>query len=377
MPSFTDLTTESSSICTLPNHQPVTRQTIYNRTHEALQYIMELVPTAAYSTLYPALVKEFPNKGEKKLAHTTYLSNLLRVIDYVPSFRSKIMAMVMEKVIKIDIEIQADIEDLEDESGEFLAQEMNKAGEGEEPDVESEASSETLEDYDGAELNSITRIKETVDKLDAMLEILFEHYAGFFPTKPAARVGAETQTAFDNLLESFDSTVLPTYQSRYTQFVMFWAVQKSPQFMDIFLGELIGCATDSNKSQVMRQAAAAYVASFVARAKMMDRGSVRTVVSVLCNWLNSYLVRREADCGGPDLQKYGSFYSVFQAVLYIFCFRWKDLKIVDDGESSTAQTARWLPALLVIQRAIVSRFNPLKVRIIVRSLSNPLILIYL
>jgi len=100
---------------------------------------MELVPTAAYSTFFPALVAEFPNKSEKKLAHTTYLTNLLRVTDYVPAFRSKLMAMVMEKVIKIDIEIQADIEDLEDEDGDFLVSEMNKSGRSEEPDDESDA----------------------------------------------------------------------------------------------------------------------------------------------------------------------------------------------------------------------------------------------
>ena len=78
---------------------------------------MELVPTAAHSTFFPALVAEFPNKSEKQLAHTTYLTNLLRVVEYAPSLRSKILAMVIERIIKIDIEIQADIEDLEEDEG--------------------------------------------------------------------------------------------------------------------------------------------------------------------------------------------------------------------------------------------------------------------
>lgn len=103
--------------CALPNHQLVTRQVIYDRAHEALEYLMELVPTAAHSTFFPALVAEFPNKSEKQLAHTTYLTNLLRVVEYAPSLRSKILAMVIERIIKIDIEIQADIEDLEEDEG--------------------------------------------------------------------------------------------------------------------------------------------------------------------------------------------------------------------------------------------------------------------
>jgi len=356
----------SSRMCTLPNHKPVTRHVIYDRTHEALEYIMELVPTAGHSTLFPALVAEFPNKSEKRFAHTTYLRNLLRVAEYAPALRSKIIAMVIERVIKIDIEVQADIEDLEEDEGDTLAWELSNP---DAVDDVSEGSSDADDDEEPEYISPVQRIKETVDKLDAMLEILFDYFARFFPETPQAenQISAETHVIFEHLLESFDKTILPTYQSRYTQFVVFWAVQKCPRFIDVFLGELIGCATDNNKSQVMRQAAAAYVASFVARAKMMDKNSVRTVVSVLCNWMNAFLVRREGDCSGPDIGKFGSFYSVFQAVMYIFCFRWRDLKIgeeEDEGRGDTVrleQGERWIPGLLVMQRAIVSKFNPLKV----------------
>lgn len=361
----------SPRMCNLPDHKPVTRQIIYDRAHEALEYIMELVPTAAHSTLFPSLVAEFPNKAEKRLAHTTYLTNLLRVVEYAPALRSKIIAMVIERIIKIDIEVQVDIEDLEEEEGNNLAWELNNT---DEVGDESDGSSDEDDDDESEIVSSVQRIKETVDKLDSLLEILFEFFSRFFPNEPQLdnQVSAETHTIFEHLLESFDKTILPTYQSRYTQFVMFWAVQKAPRFVDVFLGELIGCATDPNKSQVLRQAAAAYVASFVARAKLMDKTSVRTVMSVLCNWLNSFLIRREGDCTGPDIGKFGSFYSVFQAVMYIFCFRWRDLKIGDEDEDlqrgrETGETVRleqggrWIPGLLVMQRAIVSKFNPLKV----------------
>ncbi|KAF8477454.1 RNA polymerase I-specific transcription initiation factor RRN3-domain-containing protein [Kalaharituber pfeilii] len=346
------LALNSSRMCTLPNHPPVTRDVIYDRTHAVLEYIMELVPTAAHSTLFPALVAEFPNKAEKRLAQTTYLSNLLRVVEYAPALRSKVLAMVIERIIKIDIEIQADIEDLPEDEGDDLKRELDNA---EEEDGESDTSSDSADYDEDIGQTSVQRIKETVDKLDSMLEIMFEFFSHFLPTQiqPEELPTTESQTIFENLLESFDKTILPTYQSRYTQFVMFWAVQKSPKFIDIFLGELIGCAVDNNKSQVLRQAAAAYVASFVARAKMMDKASVRAVVTVLCNWMQLYLVKREGDCSGPDIGKFGAFYSVFQAVMYIFCFRWKDLR-QEQGE-------RWIPPLLVMQRAIVSKFNPLKV----------------
>lgn len=359
----------SSRKCTLPKHQPVTRQVIYDRAHEALEHLMELVPTAAHSTFFPALVAEFPNKSEKQLAHTTYLANLLRVVEYAPSLRSKILAMIIERIIKIDIEIQADIEELEEDEGDHLAWQLHNAGAIHHDELDGDEGSSDSDDDEECELLSpLQRIKETVDKLDSQLEILFEFFSRYFPAEPQFenRISVDAQRIFDNLLESFNKTILPTYQSRYTQFVLFWAIQKCPYFIDTFLGELIGLVQDNKTSQVLRQAAAAYVASFVARAKMMDKVSVRNVVSFLCKWLDSFLIRREGDCLGPDLGKFGGFYAVFQAVMYIFCFRWRDLKIREDGGEGEVsvimgQGDRWIPELSVMQRAIVSKFNPLKV----------------
>ncbi|KAI5780709.1 RNA polymerase I-specific transcription initiation factor RRN3 [Peziza echinospora] len=367
------LALRSSRMCNLPNHKPVTRATVYNRTHEALQYIMELVPTAAHSTFLPALIAEFPNKSESRLAHTTFLANLLHVVEYTPALRSKVLAMVIERVIKIDIEVQADIEDLEVEDNELLSQEMHKTdddGEDDSSEAEDDDEDEDEDEDDDAPMTPLQRIKETVDKLDSMMDILFTFIARYFPSDHSQgfilEPSAESTFIFDHLLESFHKTILPTYQSRHTQFIMFWAVQRSPKFIDIFLGELIGCAIDNNKSQVLRQAAAAYVASFVARARMMDKTNVRAAVSYLCSFLDTFIARREGDCTGPDIGRFGSFYAVFQAVMYIFCYRWRDLRVDEDDEDGNGDCApekggRWIPGLLVVQRAVVSRFNPLKV----------------
>lgn len=50
-------------------------------------------------------------------------------------------------------------------------------------------------------------------------------------------------------------------------------------------------------------------------------------------------------------------YAVFQAVIYIYCYRWREL-YEEDGETGEIV---WLPQLNVIQRMAWSGLNPLAV----------------
>lgn len=352
----------------LPGHQPVPRRVIDDRIHYALQFILDLVPTAAFSTLFPTLVAEFPHKSEKKQAHKNYMRNLLRVLEYAPALRNKVLAMLTDRVIKVDVEIQIDLDELEEDEGEHLEAELtgkmlesikDTAG-AEDENSDSDGGEEYDEDSDS---DAVHNIKETVDKLDNMLEILFEHYSKSFPTKSTEDPSMHSIDTFELLLRSFDTTVLPTYRSRYTQFLLFWASQKSPRFSDQFCVSILEKALDNSRPQGTRQAAAAYIASFVARAKFMPQKDVRAVVRLICRWLGAFVDERSLECRGPDVSRWGGFYSVCQAVMYIFCFRWRDLKEEEEDEFGIVE-GQWTSGLEVLGKVITSRFNPLKVRVL-------------
>lgn len=351
----------------LPGHQPVSRPVIDDRIHYALQFILDLVPTAAFSTLFPALVAEFPHKSEKKQAHKNYMKNLLRVLEYAPALRNKVLAMLTDRVIKIDVEIQVDLDELEEDEGETLETELtgNMLENTKDTAVieDEDNDSDGSDGYDGDEdSDAVHNIKETVDKLDTMLEILFDHYSKSFPGKSTEDPSSHSIDTFELLLRSFDTTVLPTYRSRYTQFLLFWASQKSPQFSDQFCVSILEKALDNSRPQGTRQAAAAYIASFVARAKFMPQKDVRAVVRLICRWLGAFVDERSLECRGPDVSRWGGFYSVCQAVMYIFCFRWRDLKEEEEDEFGIVE-GRWTSGLEVLGKVITSRFNPLKVRV--------------
>ncbi|BFZ61950.1 DNA independent RNA polymerase I transcription factor [Saitoella coloradoensis] len=373
------------SLGRLPNHDPVPRSLIHDRAHFALQYILELVPTATPS-LMPVLSAEFPHKSENKLAQVTYVTNLLRVLQYAPVLRGQVMNLLIDKIIQIDVEIQVNLDELDDEheileedvpNGISDANFMATAKEG--PHAQllaeiAEADAADLDEDDDEDLEmSVQNIKDMVDKLDCMLMVMFDYLTPTFLSEPALLtpggiMNSEvfSDISFEHLLQAFDTTILSTFRSRYTQFIIFWASQTSPRFIDAFLGVAIERALDPSRPQIARQAASAYVASFVARAKKLDRPAVRTVVGMLCTWLHTYIEDREEECVGADVGKFGGFYAVVQAVFYIFCFRWRELKGDDEEnedvmEGEDGETDKWAPGLEVLNRAILSRFNPLKV----------------
>ncbi|KAF8969326.1 RNA polymerase I-specific transcription initiation factor RRN3 [Flammula alnicola] len=207
--------------------------------------------------------------------------------------------------------------------------------------------------------------------------------------KPSNRSPLRSQ--FHSLLSIFDRTILRTFKSRYTQFLVFWYASLDPEFADIFQGMLVDRALmpssaggpaahfapsnpsangdDNNDSssneqahmmtpELTRAAAASYIGSFVSRATFVDREGARRVVGVLCDYLRTHLEGVEAELraalgfgtassassGGGSANaaatisailasgQHTVFYAIVQAVFLIFCFRWRDLVADDEDE---------------------------------------------
>jgi RNA polymerase I-specific transcription initiation factor RRN3 len=232
---------------------------------------------------------------------------------------------------------------------------------------------------------TIAEIRKLTDKLDSMMQLVFQHLAARRERDPQAAVAD-----FYLLLETFDHSILRTFKSRYTQFLLFYQASVSPDLTDIFLGHLIEKLCDTTQPTVIRLAAASYVSSFVARAAYISKESVRSAMAVLVGWAHLYVDQNEVNCAWPDSERYSVFYAIVQAILYIFCFRWRDLRLDMDDEHDANLSNRlhltvptvdteapssveggakvntqeeWCLGLAGLQRIITSRFNPLKVSV--------------
>lgn len=218
---------------------------------------------------------------------------------------------------------------------------------------------------------SLTTLRDTITTLDALMTTLFAYLDPLFPTD--SEPSLEAEQLFDSLLSTFLLHILPTYHSRHAQFLVFKTSQSHSLFLDKFLGLLIERSLNPAISNIGRQASSAYLASFVARAKSLTPDTIKTVVEMLCIFLSRVLEDMPITAQGKFIpggvagnRGLDGVYAVFQAVIYIYCFRWRELQTIDEesGEHN------WLPQLNVIQRMAWSPLNPLAVFALIFTMAN-------
>ncbi|KAI9650250.1 DNA independent RNA polymerase I transcription factor [Ciborinia camelliae] len=355
----------------LPGCPYINRDTLSSRVHFALKYLLRLIPSAS-ATLSPILSAKFPFADETKRVHVTYINNLVRLLQYAPELKSDVFALITDRLVKIDVQMQVDLEDVDDEVAGAIVQAL--AMNPSEPEEEDEDNAEDSDDSDAESVNSndadgdqAKRAKEiqgSVEKMDAILDRLFAIYDPYF-TDPNS---IEAANMFETLLGHFANIILPTYRSRHTQFLLFHFAQKSEHLIDQFAGTCVQLAFQPGRPAVLRQSSAAYLASFVARGAHVEPQVVRTVFELIGSNLDHIRTENELTCRGPDLKKYGTFYAMTQALLYIFCFRWRDLidssEVFDDEDPAAfiGQDLVWTTGVKeTLSRAIYSKLNPLKI----------------
>lgn len=310
--------------------------------HEALQAVLEVVPVVP-QFLIPVLSENFPYMKKPTIFQASYVKNLLQITKYLPDLRSKILELVIDNLITIDVEIpKHELEHneaaIEEEDHTQFEVDMDAAN------IVVEASASLDED------NCMEN--EMADKLDILMEILFKYICEVTHINGEHSIDASAEM-FNELLLVFENVILPTHASCHVQFVMFQVCSFDQEFANSLLDVCWEKIKDPNTPAILRQACAAYIASFIARAKYIPIGTVQTCLDLVAEWIHSYIDMNDAGCLGPDVGKYGPFYSVCQALFYMFIFHHKQLL---DREEGLKYLRR-----LNLERIVTCRMNPLKV----------------
>ncbi|ODQ77313.1 hypothetical protein BABINDRAFT_21050, partial [Babjeviella inositovora NRRL Y-12698] len=327
--------------------------------HEVLQFLLHSTPTAT-TVLQPLLAKNFPHiTTTKKQICVNYIHNILAMGGYCSDLVYSSWCLIMENLIKLDVALQNELDELDDDLDDV---EIDDSGDEADTDSESESEDEESEDEDmeNEEYNAevTTNISDLSSKLDAVMFKLFE------TTGPAFSLHELNEgngvVLFNTLVSLFKSHVLPTHYTRSIQYLLFHAAQQQPELMDAFLVTLIDIAFSQSETIEQRIKALQYIASFIARAAKLLRHQVVFVVSYLVGWLNKYVIERESEVGDGrgGMERFKLFFSAFQCLLYIFCFKHqllhKDDKLASDDSDWECSIDRFF------QRIIVTKFNPLK-----------------
>ncbi len=354
----------------------MSRVQLIGRVHMALKYLLRLIPSAS-GTLSPILRDRFSFSTDNTKKHMHYVNNLIRILDYAPELKGDIFSLITEKVVTIDVQMQVALDEVDDDELAHISQTLGLSADGNDSSDDSENSQSDSDnsddDLDPGQLKR-KHMQEHLAKLDSIMDTLFELYSPYFyqPDSTAAI------NMFDTLLNHFRNIILPTYRSRHTQFLLFHFAQSSEHLIDTFAGECVDLAFKSGRPAVLKQSAAAYLASFVSRGANVLPHVVRDVFNYIGVNLDIIRAENEVSCRGPDLQRYSTFYATTQALLYIFCFRWRDLIVspssstVDedgneiavevDEEEYIGKDLEWRAGVKeLLNRTIYSKLNPLKI----------------
>ena len=280
------------------------------------------------------LSNAYPSAADSRRRHVVYVRNILRTTQYAPELQSEILSLITSQLIKIDVQVQIDLFELADEISDSLVRDIPRLGSLDDASDDDEAESDSDEEPDDDEDVDPTaqRAKEiisNIEKLDVILDILFAFYTRLLERpETAVCVG-------DTLLSQFNALILPSYRSRHTQFLIFHFAQQSLDGVDSFAGALTAVVFDASRPPLVRESAATYLASFVARGRHVPGSIVRDVFAYLGAQLAHLRAAHNGPaCRGPDPRRYHTFYALMQALLYIFCFRWRDLTVAAAAASA-------------------------------------------
>lgn len=355
----------------LPEEDTVSRAVMFDRLHAVIKTMLAYLPSAG-NTLLRMLKQQFPNDMATAKGHLQYQRHALRIADVAPELKAEILALIMQRLVDIDVQIQEDLEDLEDDDEDMLLQRPRLTNDKEEPeesddsDVESVSESEMTTTEDEQRLREL-RLK--VAKMDGTQDLLFEYYEPYFKAEQSPK----DNEAYQDLLSQFTNRIMPS-RTRHAQFLLFHFSQISPNYANDFVQSCLRITLDRNSAQSDRLTACAYVASFTARASHVPSATVRVVYQVLIQFLEQMRRQYEPTCNGPNRKSYSQYYAVVQALLYIFCFRWRELvvgsttpesdedNIQEEDVLDEGRDLLWLSGMKEILNAnIQSKLNPLKV----------------
>ncbi|XP_004705814.1 RNA polymerase I-specific transcription initiation factor RRN3 [Echinops telfairi] len=321
----------------------------FDTCHRALQIIARYVPSTPWF-LMPILMEKFPFVRKSERTLECYIHNLLRISVYFPTLRHDILELVIEKLIKLDVNAsRQDIEDAEEEAqandGTDATEGLFNMDEDEETKVDTRAAPAPLDHM----------VHPVAERLDVLLSLLLSYIRDVCYVDGKVD-NNKTKELYRDLITIFDKLLLPTHASCHVQFFMFYLCSFKLGFAEAFLEHLWKKLQDPNNPAIIRQAAGNYIGSLLARAKFIPLITVKSCLDLLVNWLHIYLNNQDSGTKAfCDVALHGPFYSACQAVFYTFVFRHKQLL------SGNLKEGLLYLQSLNFERIVMSQLNPLKI----------------
>ncbi len=331
--------------------------------HRSLSAVLSLAPSGI-SKLFFILSKQYPHKRLPPVVQEGYCRQLVSVAAYVPALEPRLLRLIVQRALEIDVEIKI--------TDEGDAVRDTTAGDG-------------IFDMDDVlhgparEASMTENVDEMAQKLDCIMLVLFEYLkvnvgcgvvaddeheaspsvlCNGVPKNPKdVAVAPMSSSPFpmssvdkqkrlcEALLGVFEDSILLTHQSKYVQYVIFYAGGLSPPFCQGFVNSLLKICFNEEQSVVVRQSGVAYLASYLARAAYVENHVLSSALTSVLGWIMQHISKYNVtdDLSGDKnednmststssysptplngsrtgMQQHLLFYSFCQAAFYIMCF---------------------------------------------------------
>uniref|UniRef100_A0A667YG78 RRN3 homolog, RNA polymerase I transcription factor n=1 Tax=Myripristis murdjan TaxID=586833 RepID=A0A667YG78_9TELE len=318
----------------------------FDRCHQALQVIARYVPSTS-RFLMPILHEKFPFVQKSSRTLECYVHNLLRVTVYIPSIRREVLEVIIGKMLKLDVSAsRSEIEEVEENAMQNQTEESAEEGLFDmDEDVSADKSCRT-----GVMTHPVA------ERLDTLMAVVMAYIRDICHVNGCLDV-ERTKELYRDLLSVFDKLILPTHASSHVQYTVFYLCSFRQALAEAFLDHLWKILQSPSQPAVLRQAAAGYMGSFLARAKFIPVATVRACLDLLLPWIHHYIDSqdssgRQACC---DVNLHGPFYTACQSVFYIIIFKHKAIL-----EGNMKKGLAYLQSLN-LERVVMCQLNPLKV----------------
>lgn len=250
--------------------------------HCTLETLCKVHP-AATGVLVQVLQERFPYWKANTETHTVFLGNALRVTQYLPAVRDRVIKLAVAKVMAIDVQ------------GE---EEMNK-------------------------------VDMMVDKVLQYLHQVQDMHA-----------------VFGSLVEAFEAFVLKTRGTQAVQFILLYYCSLNHLYYEIILKRLCERLFEPTESYFLRESCVFYIASFLSSAKYIRRTTVVHYWQLLRKWVHGYIDMFEQyvndfrettskvdinELLSPDQHRV--FYSVCNCLMHMFTHKFDSLEVILDPET--------------------------------------------
>lgn len=167
----------------------------FNYIHQLITAITRIAPLSA-KFICEAIDSFFPYIGKSLFILETYTVNVLQMTTYLDDIKCQILAIVIDKMLMIDVQVPRQTEEVQEEHN--LQFQM-----------------------DGEEEEASTTPPE-VQKMDQLMCILFDYVESFCSVNTDFNL-ERSKGLFKDLLYVFENVILKTRQSSHVQFVVYQA----------------------------------------------------------------------------------------------------------------------------------------------------------